>query len=710
LKKKRFWRIFSFLFVLTAVILTSSPALDVETKAKDWNVLLITIDTIRPDRLSCYSTKHLKTPRIEAFASKSVVFDRAFAHNPTTLPSHANILLGTTPLHHGVHANANFKAAGDFLTLAEYLKEKGYATGAFIGAFPLDSRFGLSQGFDVYDESYPSGPSNAFAAPERRAEEVIESAIDWLVSQKSKWFSWIHLWDPHTMYAPPEPYLTQFKDDPYSGEVAYVDFELGKLFDYLKNRGFLENTVIILTGDHGESLGEHGEATHNYFAYNSTIWVPLIIAAPGLDPGRFADNVCHTDIFPTVCDLLQTDKPPFLQGISLYPLFSGKKIKKRQIYIESLDPFYNGGAAPLRGFIEENKKFLDSPIPEYYDLDSDFNEENNIVQRIDLKKHQKKLKDLMDKFSTSQTETYPSKIDREALDKLRSLGYISSTSSTVKENYGPEHDLKTLLPYQQKLDEAIVLYDNGRLDESIGLLEKIIREKKDMAPAYLSLFPIYKAKGMPGKSLELLEKGFRHNPGNYDIVSAYGMLLVEAGEWEKGIEVLETGLALVDFDPMAWDLLGFAYWQKGDEQKALEHYGKALALDDTFAVTYSKLGDLYFSKFTRTKSRSDYNKAMEYFKKAIEHDPNLSFAYRGLGICYRVAGRVDAAITIWEEALELNPADDFVLLNLGRAHLEKGNKAVALKYLVQYLGLRKDTLSPEERREIETLIQKCRQK
>lgn len=680
------------------------------SKQENLNVLLITIDTIRPDRLSCYSTKHLKTPHIEAFASKSVVFDRAFAHNPTTLPSHVNILLGTTPLHHGVHANANFKVADDFLTLAEYLKQKGYATGAFIGAFPLDSRFGLSQGFDVYDESYPSGPSNAFAAPERRAEEVIESAIDWLASQRSKWFSWIHLWDPHTMYSPPEPYLTQFKDDLYSGEVAYVDSELGKLFDYLENRGFLENTVIILTGDHGEALSEHGELTHSYFAYNSTIWVPLVIAAPGLDPGRIADYVCHIDIFPTVCDLLQINKPSFLQGVSLYPLFSGKKIKKRQIYIESLDPYYNSGAAPLRGFIEENKKFLDSPLPEYYDLDTDFSEENNIVQKIDLEKHQKKLKDLMDKFSTSQTETYPSKIDREALDKLRSLGYISSTSSTVKKDYGPEHDLKTLLPYQQKLDEAIVLYDNGRMDESIGLLEGIIREKKDMAPAYLTLFPIYKTQGMPEKSLELLEKGSEHNPENYDILSAYGMLLVEAGEWEKGIEVLETGLALVDFDPMAWDLLGFAYWRKGDEQKALEYYRQSLAVDDTYAATYSNLGGLYFSKFSYSRKKSDYLQAMEYFKKAIEYDPELTLAYKWLGVGYRLVGRVDAAITVWEKALELDPTDAQIVLDLGKAHLDKNNKAVALKYLEQYLGLRKDTLSPEERREIESLIRKCKQK
>ena len=696
--------------VLIAFLLASSPTYSTETNAKDWNVLLISIDTIRPDRLSCYSSEHLKTPHIGALAEKSVVFERAFAHNPTTLPSHTNILLGTTPLYHGVHDNSKFKVADDFLTLAEHLKQKGYVTGAFIGAFPLDSRFGLSQGFDFYDESYSPGPPNAFSPPERKAGEVIESAIDWLALQRTKWFSFIHLWDPHTMYAPPEPFLTQFKDDLYSGEVAYVDSELGKLFDFLKKRNMFESTVIILTGDHGEALGEHGELTHSYFAYNSTIWVPLLIAAPGLDPGRCADFVCHVDIFPTICDLLQSDKPPFLQGVSLVPIFKGKKLEQRQIYIESLDPYYNSGAAPLRGFIAEKKKFLDSPIPEYYDLSTDFNEENNIVQNVDLQKHQKALKDLMDKFAASQTKANSSKIDREALDKLRSLGYVASTSSAVKKDYGPQHDLKTLLPSQQRLDEAIVLYDQGKTEESVKILEELIREKKGIARAYLTLFPMYKAQGKPEMSLKILEEGSRHNPDNYDILSSYGMLLIEAGELDTGIDVLQKALGLIDFDPMTWNYLGLAFWRKGDEQKALENYQKALAVDGTFALTYSNLGGLYFSKFSRTKQKSDYFQAMEYFKKAIEYDPGLALAYKWLGVGYKLGGRVDAAISLWEKALELDPGDDSVLLDLGKAHLEKNDKARALKYFERYLGLREKNLSPEERREIDALIQKCKQK
>jgi len=270
--KIRLKKIILFLLFILIGIISADYSIPVsKEKQANLNVLLITIDTIRPDRLSCYSRKYLQTPHIETLASKGALFKRAFAHNPTTLPSHDNILLGTPPLYHGVHDNSNFIVAQDFLTLAEYLKSEAYSTGAFVGAFPLDSRFGLTQGFDVYDDSYPSKSSTAFAYTERIAERVVHEALAWMKKQNSPWFSWIHVWDPHAPYMPPEPFKSKFKDEPYSGEVAYVDHELGKLFDYLEKNNLMENTLIILTGDHGESLGDHGELTHGYFAYNSTL-------------------------------------------------------------------------------------------------------------------------------------------------------------------------------------------------------------------------------------------------------------------------------------------------------------------------------------------------------------------------------------------------------------------------------------------------------
>ncbi len=694
------------LVILTGGISTNFTLIGSASEQKDLNVLLITIDTIRPDRLSCYSTKYLRTPRIEALAESGVVFDRAFAHNPTTLPSHVNILLGTTPLHHGVHDNGKFKLNEGFLTLAEYLKESGYSTGAFIGAFPLDSRFGLSQGFDVYDESY-SLPGK-FTLPERRAGEVIQAAFAWLEKQNSKWFSWIHLWDPHTMYFPPEPFKTKFKDDLYSGEVAYVDFELGKLFDFLEEEDFLENTLVVLTGDHGESLGEHGELTHNYFAYNSTLWAPLIISGPGIESRRIAEYVCHVDIFPTVCDILGMEKPPFLQGVSLLPSMEGKKIAERVIYFESLDPYYNMGLAPLRGFIEKEGKFFDSPLPEFYDLKSDFNEKSNIIQKINKEKYEERLKKLMEELSSEQADDSARRMDQETRKKLRSLGYIASPTTQLKQEYGPEDDLKTRLPFQQKLDRAIILYDQGKEEEGIRELEEIIEKKKDMSPAYLYLYSMYVEKGQVDRAVAVLAEGFENNPENYEIVKAYGTLLVEKVDLDKGIELLHNALGILDFDPEVFNLLGVASRRKGEEQQALEHFNRALELDKNHVGVYVNLGFLYFDIFTRTRSEKDHAQSMYNFKKAIECDPKLAIAYRGLGMGYKVAGHLEAAISVWEQGLQLNPKDDFIVVNLGMTYFEKGDKAQALKYFERYLSLRGQTLSPEERKRVEEFIRKCK--
>jgi len=703
--KKKFLFLF---FLLTGIIIADYSISASKAKAMNLNVLLITIDTIRPDRLSCYSTKHLQTPRIETLAAKGVVFERAFAHNPTTLPSHTNILLGTVPLYHGVHDNSKFIVAEDFFTLAEYLKSKGYSTGAFVGAFPLDSRFGLTQGFDVYDDSYPSKPSYAFSYAERKAERVIHVALGWLQKQKSKWFSWIHLWDPHAPYSPPEPFKSKFKDNLYSGEVAYVDSELGKIFDYLEKNDLMENTLIILTGDHGESLGEHGELTHTYFAYNSTLWVPLIIVSPGVNAGRIDEYVAHIDVFPTICDSLGIEKPPFLQGVSLLPLMKGKKINNKAIYFESLSAYYNRGWAPLRGFIEEKKKFIETPIPELYNLEDDFDEEINLAQKTNLEKYQKKLKKIEEELSSLRKAQSLQKIDRKAREKLRSLGYLVSPVPQLKKKYGPEDDLKTLLPLQKKLDRASFLSNEGRIEESIKLLNEIIQKSKYFASAYTQLSEIYISQGKIKEAIKTMEEGYNNNPKNYEIISTYGTFLVEEQKLDKGIEVLQKGISLFNFDPEIWNYLGVAYWRKGEYQKAIEYFRKALSLDSTDAIIFNNFGALYLSIFLRTKKLEARSQAIEYFKKAIELDSGLASAYNGLGGVYKMMGKIDDAISCWEKSFELKPNYDFPVYNLGVAYLEKGKKAQALKYLKKYLAIKNDTLTFEERRKIEALIQRCK--
>jgi len=682
--------------------------LGAQKKTSDLNVLLITIDTLRPDRLSCYSSNYLKTPSIDNLADRSALFERAFAHNPITLPSHANILLGTTPLSHGVHDNSQFWVDERFITMAEFLKERGYSTAAFIGAFALDSRFGLSQGFDVYDESYPSGPSAASMSPERKAEDVIQSALDWIKVRESKWFSWIHLWDPHAPYLPPDPFGVQFKDDPYSGEVAYVDSELGKVLDYLRTAGLMDQTIIILTGDHGESLGEHGELTHTYFAYNSTLWIPLIIAGPGIEAARIGENASHIDIFPTLCDLLEMKKPAFLQGVSLLPLIKGKTIGRRAIYFESLAPHYNQGWAPLKGFIEGDEKFIDSPLPEYYNLENDFDENKNSIENIDLDRYLKRIDEIEQAFSSPRMEQRDQRIDREAQEKLRSLGYVVSSGIQTQESYGPEDDLKTLLPLQQKLDRAVLLLDQGEADRGAEQFKEIILERKDLVPAYIYLSDVYSAQGKFDLAGSVLDEGLSNNPDSYALLSSYGVILVRLGRWDRGIEVLDKALSLLDFDYELWNQLGYAYWRKGEIQKALECYNEAISLDKNDPVVFFNFGSLYLSQYMRTQNKGQHLQAMESFKKAIELAPDYALAFRSLGIGYRVQGLADEAIAVWERALELSPGEDFLLYNLGEAHLERGSKVRALFYFEKLLETKKDSMTPEERGRIEALILECK--
>jgi arylsulfatase A-like enzyme/Tfp pilus assembly protein PilF len=703
-------RLFRLIFVplFAASILSVCSLSASQGTPADLNVLLITIDTIRPDRLSCYSSEYLNTPNIEELAAQGALFERAFAHNPITLPSHANILLGTTPLYHGVHDNSKFWVAENFVTLAEFLKETGYSTGAFIGAFALDSRFGLHQGFDVYDDTFPSSLSAVFVSPERKAEEVIQPALDWLKNRDSKWFAWIHIWDPHAPYLPPEPFRKQFKDDPYSGEVAYVDSELGRLFDYLKTRNLVDSTLIILTGDHGESLGEHGELTHTYFAYNSTLWIPLMFIGPGIEASRIEKNASHIDIFPTLCDILEIEKPSFLQGVSLLPLIKGKKIEERAIYFESLGPYYNQGWAPLRGFIEGHEKFIDSPLPEFYNLEDDFNETFNSVEKINLNSYLKKQKKIEEELSSAQKAPDSQRIDREAQEKLRSLGYIVSSAVQLKESYGPEDDLKSLLPLQHKLDQAVILFDEGQVENSSALLNELLQLRKDFVPAYIYLSDIYRSQGQWGKATETLESGLNNNPDNYALCSTYGIYLVRQGNWDKGIEILQKALALLDFDYELRNYLGYAFWRKGEDQKALELYNKAISLNDSDALVYYNLGSLHLSLFMRSRKKDEHFLAMESFKKAIELDPKYALAYRSLGIGYRIQGKTAEAITMWETALELSPDDDILVYHLGEAQFELGNKVQALLYFEKFLLLKKETMTPEERRSIEALILECK--
>jgi arylsulfatase A-like enzyme/Tfp pilus assembly protein PilF len=672
------------------------------------NVLLITIDTLRADRLSCYGSKHLKTPNIDSLAKKGILFSRAFANTSTTLPSHTNILLGTTPLDHGVHDILNFIVSEEYLTLAEHLKSQGYSTEAIVSAYSLDSRFGLDQGFDVYDDNYARSYSKSFPALERKSEVVVENALARIKVLEEPWFLWLHLWDPHAPYEPSEPFKTQYEKNPYDGEVAYVDFVLGKLFDELNKKNLYDKTMLILTGDHGESLGQHEELTHAFFAYNTTIWVPLILRIPGIKPGRVDQNVSHLDIFPTICDSLGIDKPAFLQGTSLYPVMNGKELEKRLIYFESLYPYYSRGWAPIRGFIDEGEKFIESPIPELYDLRKDFDESNNLAEKKNLDGYREKLAQLIETQSLPQNNNSIKSIDREALERLGSLGYISSSWGPKKESFGPEDDVKTRIPYNNRTFEAMMLYEKGKIKEGKELLESVISEKKDMDMAYLRLAIIYNNEGNVRKALEVLNLGLENIPSSYYIYSNYNRLLVNARMYDEVIRLFnEKSFPEIDIDPEIWNYLGVAYLKKENFEKAIEALERAITLDSNYARAFFNLGEAYFNLSIKNKDQIIFKKSFDIFKTAIEIDPNYPAPYCSLGLAYMQTGNLDEAIQSWEKALELKPDIDRVIYLLGMAYVDKNDKVKALGYFYTLKEKYFHAYPESQRKQIEALIEEC---
>jgi Flp pilus assembly protein TadD len=437
--------------------------------------------------------------------------------------------------------------------------------------------------------------------------------------------------------------------------------------------------------------------------------VPLIISAPGVKAARVKDYVSHVDIFPTVCDLLGLEKPASLQGESLLPFLRGKTRPAKPIYFEALEAYLNRGWAPLRGVIENGKKYIDSPIPEIYDLESDFGEEKNLAAASNLPPYQQRLQEVM-KLGASPLAARSGRrtTDRETLERLRSLGYAASRVAQIKSSYGPEDDLKTLLPLEQKIVLASQLRKQGRLAESVRLLEDIIKERKDFAKAYDQLFEIYRSQDLIDDALQVFERGFASNADSYVFISGYGVALVKNGRYQKGVEILEKSLSLFDQDAEVWNSLGVAYGNMGDLEKAREDFGRALALAPEDAIFNDNVGTFYVTMALKTRNPESARQSIAFFEKAIAADPTLASVYNGLAGALRILDRRDDAIVNWEKAVELDPNFDMPIFNLAVAYLEKGNKAKALEYCEKYLLVRGKNITLDERREISSLIQKCK--
>lgn len=433
----------------------SSPA---DAHVSPRRVLLITIDTLRLDRLSCYDKSRRLTPTIDSLAGDGVRFTRAYAQNVITLPSHCNILTGQYPIDHGVRDVVGFHLQPGVETMASILKERGFSTAAFVGAFPLSSIFGLARGFDVYDELASSTGTITSEMlsnrAERRAGEVVSRFLTWMGSQGDRpWFAWVHVYDPHDPYEPPEPFATKYRGSEYDGEVAHVDSELSRLVNALRVAHVMEGTVIVLTADPGEGLGDHGELTHAVFAYEEMLHVPLIILTGDKRVrGRTVDSlVQHVDIMPTVLDLLGFPLPAGIRGVPLAPLWStGSPTPHPDVYFEAMTASYGMGWAPLQGIVSGDLKYIDLPIRELYDLRHDPLEKTN--QAGERAPVADSLHSKLDAIRIRvDAEGRREAVGTEVLEQMRSLGYIAGSDPGSRKKYTTEDDPKKLIDLANKL-------------------------------------------------------------------------------------------------------------------------------------------------------------------------------------------------------------------------------------------------------------------
>ncbi|HSS45733.1 MAG TPA: sulfatase-like hydrolase/transferase, partial [Thermoanaerobaculia bacterium] len=631
------------------------------------DVILITLDTLRYDALGFSGNTRVKTPNLDRLAGEGVVFLHAHAHNVFTLPSHVNILTGLYPYQHGVRSNLGFRLATTTPTLATWLRSRGYATGAFIGAFPLDARFGLSRGFDVYDQHYPQGANEySFVMAERPAGEVVASARNWLNSVHGRpRFLWVHLYDCHSPYRPPPPFDRVYADDPYLGEVAGVDAALGPLLADL--RAAPGPLLLVLTADHGEALGDHGEKTHGLFAYEATLHVPLLLWSPGiLRPAVEKRLARHIDIVPTVLEAVGLPAPKTLPGLSLLRPPPSDEVS----YFEALTASLERGWAPLRGSIGRRYKFIDLPVPELYDLSTDPEEKRNLAgERTDI------VRRLKIGIPTEAAPPSPAAASAEEIGRLRSLGYLSG-GVAPRTQFGPRDDPKNLVDLDRDLQRVVDFYQARQLREAIELAARIVDRRPTMATGYEFLSLLQAEIGDDAAAIRTLEDANRRDLLAENLKSRLGLLYSENGRHREALSVLEP-LARTQ-NPDVLNALGVVRAGAGRVPEALEAFHRALEVDPGNAIAYQNIG-------ITELHRGNFSAALAAFDSAFAINDRLPRAWNGRGVALQQSGRPQEAILAWKRAVELDPEQFDALFNLGVVALERGDSELARSSLSQFV-------------------------
>lgn len=634
------------------------------------NILLISIDTIRADHLSCYGYKKMKTNNIDYLANTGIMFTKAFCQVPLTLPSHTSIMTGLYPHHHGVRNNGTYIFDKKSPTLAKILKEKGFKTAAFISAYVLDRRFGLDFGFELYDDEVPINPLSPHQLEaERKAEEVSKKALKWLKNNlNNKFFLWIHYYDPHTPYAPPKKYADKY-EDPYDGEIAYVDDQIGLLITFLKKNNIYSDTLIIIIGDHGEAFGEHQELTHGMFLYDTTIHIPFIIKFPKFNKHKKINaTVRSIDLFPTILDLLHINNYKS-DGNSLIPLIKSFSRKNNLInYAETLYP-NNFKWSPLFSIRTKEWKLIDSPKPELYDLLNDPEEKANIIQKYPEKA--KKFMDLLQsikKYEKSSASVY---VDKETREKLQALGYISSYSKISKNEQLP--DPKDKIYYWLMLRKAQWLISKNP-DEALEILINLNREDTYTA-AYAQTLSAYFQKIKDwDNAIYYINEAIKRDNSNFTYWYDLGYCYAKKGMLVEAMAAVQESINLYQANPEAYNLRGTLLIYNNLIEEAMKNFQKALEYDPKNSTALANIGNIYLKK-------QEYEKAENYYNTSLIYNPNNSNSLNGLGVIAMHNKDYHKAIDYFQKAIVADPEFYECYFNIALAYIGIKEYAKARNYL-----------------------------
>ena len=623
---------FAFFLVLIPVLLSAADKPD---------LLLITIDTLRADHLGSYGNQTVRTPNLDSIAQKSLFFENAICPAPLTLPSHTSLMTGRYPIHHGIRDNAGVVDAKE-VTLAEILRAKGYHTYAFVGGFPLEHRFGLNQGFDVYDDLFPREKNRSM---DFRSERGADAVVDAVLQTKlvRPFFLWVHFYDPHA------PYL----HNGYRGEIEFVDQQVGVLLGKLQQF----HPVIAVAGDHGESLGEHGEWTHRIFVYDSTMKVPFWIQGPGISAEKIKPQVRLIDFLPTILSILKVQPPSNLDGV-LLPKNAGQSA-----YLESMFPQLELGWSGLAAIRNSEWKFIQAPKPELYDLRKDSDEKVNLfAKRKDIvKTMQSQISQLGGRDARTTKEISP-----EMEEQLASLGYVGGGSNNKVSTIDP----KDRIAIWNQIEKAVDL-EKTNPEESIAILEQAQRSDPDNPMILGFLAQKYAEANRLKEAKNILSKVLAQDPKNSLALYRMARICLKTGEegeakrWADALRKLEKGNA------DAWILLAQADVALGNFEFAVENLLNALRIDPRDSDLRIDLGNIYL----QTK-KPDLGRGQ--FELVLQSDPKNLQALNGVATCLFTQGDLIASETKLKAALQIDASDPQTKMNLALLYSKQGKRAEAI--------------------------------